>query len=379
MANVNINVGKGSLLVYKGIDFDFTFELEPPVESEDDLTTKKYKLDFYEDLQNNEVYKTSLFKKDWIRVDKIQNEQDGYLSITGIPKAKLKYKVELLNIKGEVIKTIKECQSKYISIEQKLTEKVLVPINLITTSTNSYNIIITVSFENHQIQSFSKEVILYNQAPTIIGKVNGDKLFVQIGDEANDLVKYNVFLNNNKIFPKDSEYTGYEPPLNNIIKLKSKDIIIRERNKIEINAIDNWGEKNTFIYEFIGEHIGLLFTDEKGDYYSTDIGEILKRLNFGQIVAGHLSDIKKVMIENNTGVDIKNLKISITPEKKPEKLTVFYGFESYTLIESDEELTNNNIIKNKDKVELFLRIYPDVEFEYRRAKFEIKAEAHPVT
>ena len=381
MANVNIDVGEGSLLVYKGIDFDFTFDISVPIETEEDLTTKEYLFNHVRDMETKSEFLVRHLKKDWIRVDSFEigeNETSKTLNITGIPKAKFKYKIEFLNTNGEVIQVLKDYSTDYISLEEPLTDTIKVPISLITTSVNTYNISVTVLFENKQTVSQNKEVILYNKKPTIIGTVENNTLFMQIGDEENDLVKYNVYMNGEKIYPEDADFTGFEPPSSNVIKLKSTDIKINQLNTITIKAEDNWGETNSFTYEFIGEYIGLLFMDEKGEYYSTDIGDILKRLNFGQIFAGSMSDIKKVTILNNMGVDIKDLEIIITPESKPNKLTVFYGFDIYSLVEDTQQLIKNEVVKNKETVDLYLRIYPDIEFEYRNAKFEIKAQAQPV-
>lgn len=381
MANVNIDVGEGSLLVYKGIDFDFTFNISVPIETEEDLTTKEYLFNHVRDMETKSEFLVRHLKKDWIRVDSFEigeNETSKILNITGIPKAKFKYKVEFLNTNGEVIQVLKDYSTDYISLEEPLTDTIKVPISLITTSVNTYNISVTVLFENKQTVSQNKEVVLYNKKPTIIGTVENNTLFIQIGDEENDLVKYNVYMNGEKIYPQDADFTGFEPPSSNTIKLKSTDIKINQLNTITINVEDNWGETNSFTYEFIGEYIGLLFMDEKGEYYSTDIGDILKRLNFGQIFAGSMSDIKKVIVVNNMGVDIKDLEIVITPESKPNKLTVFYGFDAYSLVEDTQQLIKNEVVKNKGTVDLYLRIYPDIEFEYRNAKFEIKAQAQPV-
>lgn len=381
MANVNIDVGEGSLLVYKGIDFDFTFNIDAPIENEEDLTTKEYLFNHVRDMETKSEFLVRHLKKDWIRVDSFEigeNETSKTLNITGIPKAKFKYKIEFLNTNGEVIQVLKDYSTDYISLEEPLTDTIKIPISLITTSVNTYNISVTVLFENKQTVSQNKEVILYNKKPTIIGTVENNTLFMQIGDEENDLVKYNVYMNGEKIYPQDTDFTGFEPPSSNTIKLKSTDVKINQLNTITIKAEDNWGETNSFTYEFIGEYIGLLFMDEKGEYYSTDIGDILKRLNFGQIFAGSMSGIKKVTILNNMGVDIKDLEIIITPESKPNKLTVFYGFDIYSLVEDTQQLIKNEVVKNKETVDLYLRIYPDIEFEHRNAKFEIKAQAQPV-
>lgn len=392
MDNFNIEVGEGSLLVKKGEDFDFNFSIqllqneisdtEKDTEKEKDMEkeksqkeiTQEYKMNLNNDMIEDE-YKTAFAKRDWISVSNFKyNKFKHILYVTGVPSVRYKYKVELLNIDGNVLQLIKNFGDEYIY--DNIEETVKVPISLITTSVNSYAIKVTVETSTQEKIEKTKEVILYNEKPLIIAKCNNNRLYLQINDEANDLIRYNVYLNGNKICPNTKEeFTNFEENVNEVIKLTSKDIKIGKSNQIVINAEDNWGAKNEFIYEFMGEYYGLLFIDDKDNYYSTDIGDIIKRLNFKTIIAGRNSEIKHVVIYNNMGVDINNLKITITPEKKPEKLDVFYGFDELNLISDNEPLIKKDIIKDKEKIKLYLMIKPDLEFEYRNGTFEIQAIA----
>ena len=123
MANVNIDVGEGSLLVYKGIDFDFAFNISVPMETEDDLTIKEYMFEHSRDMITKSEYMVKHLKKDWIRVDNFEvdeNELNKILNVNGIPKAKFKYKVEFLNTSGQVIQVLKDYSTNYISINDEL-------------------------------------------------------------------------------------------------------------------------------------------------------------------------------------------------------------------------------------------------------------------
>lgn len=50
-----------------------------------------------------------------------------------------------------------------------------------------------------------------------------------------------------------------------------------------------------------------MFISEDGQYYSTNIGEVLKYLEVGTIVAGNLSGMFKVTLKNTIGYEVKNI------------------------------------------------------------------------
>lgn len=379
MANININIENDTLKVYKGIDFDFTFSIDTPVVTENDKVSKAYIFNYKQDIEDKIEYSTLFSKNDWIEVRsfeyEITNTSENIL-VTGIPRLKYRYKVDLLDSGGTVVQLIKDYSDKWLTT--KMSDTVTIPINLIATSINPYYIRVMVILENNQEFTVKRDVELYNESPTIAANVKNNNLYLQIDDEENDLIKYSVKLNGVRIFPEDTEFTALGPPVNEIIKLKSENIRVNEKNKITIHTEDNWGKSSFFSYDFIGEFVGLLFLDDEKNYYSNDIGDIIKRLDFNTVVAGNMSDLKKVIILNNTGMDIKDLKFTITPEKLPNKLSVLYGFDESSLIENTQELIFSDIIKNKEEISLYLKIYPDIEFEQRYGTFEIKAHALPV-
>lgn len=372
MANINIDTGTEILQVYKGIDFDFTFSISKPEETDKDIVRKTYAYKYIRDLNKGKEYETFFNKADWINVNNF-TDNDIELTASGVAYLGYKYKVEFLNTDGTPIQTIKDYSEKYIY--KKVTDTVTVPINLITTSIDSYKIKVSVVLNNGQILENTKEVILYNEPPKINATIENNKVFLKIDDEKGDFVRYNIKLNNKTIIPNDKEITDFQPPINDIIQLSSADIMVGHINTIVIYAEDNWGKSSTFTHEFMGKYIGILFMDENRQYYSTDMGDILKKLDFGTIVAGGISSIEKINIYNNTGKDIKDLSITITPEDLPEKLTVFYGFDENNLIKNTDKLINKNTIKDKETAILYLQVQPDVEFQYTNAMFEIKAQA----
>ncbi|KOC38497.1 hypothetical protein ADU85_13395, partial (plasmid) [Clostridium botulinum] len=236
---------------------------------------------------------------------------------------------------------------------------------------------VAVITENKKEFSKEKEVILYNEKPTIIATIDAGKLHYEIDDSEGDLIKYQIKLNGRIIYPIDGEYTAFQKPLSNNLLIKSTDMIVNKLNTIIINVQDNWGETNQFIYTFMGEYTGLLFIDDKNKYYSNNIGDILKKLDFGKILAGTRSDMKYVYIYNNCGQDIKDLSVCINKNNFPKELTIHYGFNLENIMDDNEQL-HKELLKDKEKIKLYLQVELGLEFEYSDFTFEIDTQATPV-
>ena len=120
---------------------------------------------------------------------------------------------------------------------------------------------------------------------------------ISIFDEDRDKVKYTAYLNNVLI----SEIKLTTPPvLNSKITFESKYIKIGKENKLKIVITDSVGGEVTINETFIGSYAGLLFLDEKNNLLSTDLGEVLSKLNFGSIVCGQTSIPVEFTVWNNT-------------------------------------------------------------------------------
>jgi hypothetical protein len=64
------------------------------------------------------------------------------------------------------------------------------------------------------------------------------------------------------------------------------------------------------IEEFVGSYYGLMFHDPEGGYYSTDVGSVIKKLDFGVMIASQTSLTKEVKLTNNTSINLTNVIIS---------------------------------------------------------------------
>lgn len=368
MASVNIDVGSGVLLVYKNQVGKLDFTISDLVSDDSDIDTIAYSLTTISDDSNGTESSTIINMFDWKKINTIE-DKDSMINVTGIPNLKYQYKVEFLNVDGTVLQVLSDYGDYY---DTNKTFTTTFQTNLITTSKNSYKIKVTVKASNHKEFTSTRGVLVYNTPPTIIATVTNNKLIYSIGDSDNDLIRYRIKLNNEKIYPLNKDMTDFQQPLNDSIQIDSSRIILQQANSIEIYVEDKYGETNTFTYEFIGEYVGLLFTDVNGNYYSTDLGQVIKKLNFGKIKAGSRSDIKFVKILNKTGKDLNLINVTVNTNKL---LTIWYGFNESNLISHASTLVFNGSLKDNENTNLYLQVTPNLEFSgennTNKATFEI--------
>lgn len=134
-----------------------------------------------------------------------------------------------------------------------------------------------------------------DELPTLVGSFDEDTYTFTITDaDPPDKVKYTAWLINDKhpapgIEIGTAEYMN-NPSKGNVINIPPAYISIGKNNDLKIKLSDSVGGINEFTESFIGDYFGLMFTDSTGDYLSSDIGEVLKMLDFGTVTGGTTSD-----------------------------------------------------------------------------------------
>ena len=134
-----------------------------------------------------------------------------------------------------------------------------------------------------------------DELPSLVGSFDEDTYTFTITDaDPPDKVKYTAWLINDKhpdpgIEIGTAEYMN-NPSKGNVINIPPAYIDIGKTNNLKIKLTDNVGGISEFTESFIGDYFGLMFMDSTGDYLSTDIGEVLKMLDFGTVTGGTTSD-----------------------------------------------------------------------------------------
>ena len=209
-----------------------------------------------------------------------------------------------------------------------------------------------------------KDVRFYilNTTATINLEFTDNILQGELDDADKSSVQYRVLINNENLYPENGEFTALEEPMAPIeLQVSSKDIIIGENNTLRVEFKDGWGTMDFWEQTFIGEMRGLLFYDELGGLYSTEIGEVLKTLDFGTITAGTTSQEHKVTLKNLTSGEYENITLNtIIPQELGYEVAqenIDNQKVQFQLSHSDSPFTPNQELK-------YLSAQPNQEFEF---------------
>ena len=375
MATINVDLGQGTLVANKGEDIRLSYTISPPIASEDDVKLYTENSTITNNPNVPQEVKFSHLKDEWFVIKEFSIDEEENLNILGAKTPSFKYKIDFTTVDGVVIQELQPYQEDFMRIDEDYSSEVVIPITLLTSATTTYKIQFTVLFQTEQTYTTTRDVILYNDNPAIVVTVKRNVVYISISDEDNDLVRYNVYLNGGKIFPEDSDFTDWQQPTATSIQLDSSQIKVGEVNRVVVNVEDEWGGRTSTEHLFVGQYFGVLFADEKGQYYSDEFGEIIKMLNFGTVIAGKVSNIQVVRIYNKTEEIINKITLNSDSEIKPNKLTIYYGWDETSMQTDDSNLVYTKELNDEDYINLYLQIKPDLEYEEKESIFDILLEA----
>jgi hypothetical protein len=251
------------------------------------------------------------------------------------------------------------------------------------TVSNSYfktgdnTLMLKVKDERGQISTWSTNVMITNINPIATIIHNNFSLQATIGDEDGDTVGYKVSINGVKKFPEDKEYTDLaSQPSYFEYRWTSRDLNFGQLNTITVEVIDRFNGKTSYSFQVMGTYQGLIFTDENNDYFSTDIGEILKRLDFGTLVAGQRSGEKVIKVMNYNDFPVNNLTIKSVASQFPQHTGLWFS-KALSPFTDDEMLTYLNTLQSGEEVQFYVRVKTDV-FATSGCVFEILTKAEAV-
>ncbi|GAA4881690.1 hypothetical protein GCM10023310_72140 [Paenibacillus vulneris] len=131
----------------------------------------------------------------------------------------------------------------------------------------------------------------------------------------------------------------------------------------------------TIVYDELDKkYSGLMFMDTNRNFYSTSIGELLKYLEFGTLIAGQNSIDIKVKLTNTYPFNVKNIRL--WSEHNIEGLDVQFSKNNSPFI-PQAELTFNEQLNFDEIIEFYVRLSVDVKAEVG-GNFDIRVSADPV-
>lgn len=276
----------------------------------------------------------------------------------------------LMEYKYDVkIDTLEKPIKEVIGIKYDIDDEAVIRKDTFKTSENPYVATITVEQENGDIVKNSGNLTLYNREPKLLITMTGMLMRLEIGDDDKNKIKYRMLLNGKQIYPLDGDWSNYfDTPYSIARKFKSNEISVGRNNVIQVFVKDEYEKQSSLTYNFIGEYSGLLFCDELGGYYSDDLGNIVKRLNFGNILAGKTSEVKTVYLKNACGYNIKDVVIKVTENLIPSGSDILIDSEKDNFIGSHEIKIDK--LPNKEVIPFYIKVKTDIEQE-QGGRFEI--------
>lgn len=209
---------------------------------------------------------------------------------------------------------------------------------------------------------------IVNEKPAIKAYLEGYKLEVDIVDADGDPMFYEILLNGVDLVPKGNA----EGSVRQNIYLNSNEIKIGQQNEIYISVEDYYGEKEEYTLPFEGKYYGLMFADQQGRYYSTDVWEILRRLVMDSVYAGETSKSYEISLINTYPFPIKDLELSLDFYEPIEKTSLRLGASETDI--SKQVLSLGGVLGINQKRSFYVQL-KSLQDAIGKGKFRIRADA----
>jgi hypothetical protein len=226
--------------------------------------------------------------------------------------------------------------------------------------------------------TYTYTVNLNSAVPTITASMTGMKLDTTITDSENDLIQFNVKLNGAKVYPTDpaQEYTSFVTGTATYSRLfASNEVQVGQTNTVVVEAKDKYGAISTATLTFVGEYTGLMFSDIDGNYYTTDLGELLQYLDFGTMIAGTTSVAQKVRLTNKYPFSVADIYLTMNNMIGPSVVVAMDTDEGFSA--PSQTLLFSGTFAYDSFMDFYVRIETVKEAE-AGGMFDIYAKADPV-
>ena len=169
-------------------------------------------------------------------------------------------------------------------------------------------------------------------------------------------MSYRLLINGKQFYPEDE---GFSEPISApaaiVIPWGSQDLILGEENTLRREVKDAIGEVTSTEFTVVGHYQGLMFVDEEGNYFTTDQGVILQELDFGPLVAGRTSPVRKLILRNQLGEPVENPEITISHNVPDVAVNISSQEEPFV----PKDHLNPPAMGDGDTYEFYVRVHPN--------------------
>ncbi|MFA6867340.1 MAG: hypothetical protein WCR54_07475, partial [Clostridia bacterium] len=231
---------------------------------------------------------------------------------------------------------------------------------------------------NLPINSYSTTITKTNNKPLVNLSILSTTVTADISDPDSDNIQYKIELNGNPFFPLDGTLTplATQPRVYNHT-FTSNEVVTGSSNTITVTAQDEFGEQVIVSGTFEGVYTGIMFADINGNYYSTDLGEILFYLDFGTITAGQTTDSVPIRVINKNGYKITNISLSRDNNTLPVGASIELSKTDAPFSPSDA-LVYPVILDFNEEIIFYIRLATNINAEPASSNFIIYVKGDPI-
>ncbi|MBG9790447.1 RCC1 domain-containing protein [Brevibacillus laterosporus] len=305
------------------------------------------------------------------------------LSAIEIHAEEVAFNATIIDADGDKVRYKVSLNGEQIPPYSGYTQFIKSPTNLSVTFNNSMLVIgkntIKVDIEDEVggIGTYTTEVTKLNNNPVITGTIKGSFLSAKITDEDADRIRYKMTLNNKQVIPVN----GYTKLMNTPVVLNQSFhrtlINVGAENVLKIEAMDEVG--GTFIKDikFTGVHSGLLFCDAEETLYTTEIGELLKYLDFGDVISGQTTPAERVWVKNTLGFPVNDITITVDQGDFDGVNTRVEISRFDSPFDGKDSLAFSGLTNHDEKIDFYVRIVTKKKSN-SSGKFNITVKAEPM-
>ncbi|MED1666039.1 RCC1 domain-containing protein [Brevibacillus laterosporus] len=225
--------------------------------------------------------------------------------------------------------------------------------------------------------TYTTEITKINNPPMITGTIKGSFLSAKITDEDGDRIRYKMTLNNKQVIPVN----GYTKLMNTPVVLNQSFhrtlINVGAENVLKIEAMDEVGGTFSKDIKFTGVYSGLLFCDAEETLYTTEIGELLKYLDFGDVISGQTTPAERVWVKNTLGFPVNDITIIVDQGDFDGVNTRVEISRFDSPFDGKDSLAFSGLTNHDEKIDFYVRIVTKKKSN-SSGKFNITVKAEPV-
>ena len=278
---------------------------------------------------------------------------------------------------------------EFTNLVTPMTNNILSGLVLANTlKIGSNDITIKIANEDETIvveETVAGAITVTNTAPSLLfitADSDSFKCHFKIVDTDMDKISYRVTLTNSAnqgtVLKDWSEFT--DGPIEDVIYFDTTMIKVGEQNILKVEYKDSMDVDNIIsaTYVFEGKYKNLMFIDENGGYYTTDKGVLIKYLDFHQIIAGTVSDVKSVTLRNDNAYPVDKLTLKLIVSQEAIGTNVLLSKNRSPFIGSNILEFGDEVIGSGETKEFFVRVDTDTSAS-GVCNFEIDATASYVS